>query len=75
MPRLATIREVNPLRRRILLVEDHEPTRKTLALLLRRRNYSVVMRGLVREAREHAAAGRSILLCRISVCPMAMERS
>ncbi|HEV2331339.1 MAG TPA: response regulator [Verrucomicrobiae bacterium] len=36
---------------RILLVEDHEPTRTTLASLLARRNYDVVAAGSVHEAR------------------------
>ena len=39
----------------ILLVEDHEPTRATLAKLLRRRDYQVATAGTVAEAR--AAAG------------------
>ncbi|HEX3624540.1 MAG TPA: response regulator [Verrucomicrobiae bacterium] len=36
---------------RILLVEDHEPTRTTLASLLARRNYDVVAAATVQEAR------------------------
>jgi signal transduction histidine kinase len=49
---------VNPdeQRRRILLVEDHKPTSRTLAHLLTRRNYSVVAAGCLAEAR--AAASR-----------------
>ncbi|HXC35086.1 MAG TPA: response regulator [Candidatus Acidoferrales bacterium] len=39
---------------RILLVEDHEPTRTTLASLLARRNYDVVAAGSVHEARKLA---------------------
>lgn len=39
---------------RILLVEDHEPTRTTLASLLARRNYDVVAAGTVQEARSLA---------------------
>ncbi|HEX2852120.1 MAG TPA: PAS domain S-box protein [Opitutaceae bacterium] len=42
---------------RILLVEDHEPTRKTLEQLLRRRNYAVVSAASLQEARDRAAAG------------------
>ncbi|SKA82641.1 PAS domain S-box-containing protein [Prosthecobacter debontii] len=37
---------------RILLVEDHVPTRTALAQLLRRRNYRVETAGSLREARE-----------------------
>ncbi len=37
--------------RRILLVEDHEPSRVTLATLLRARKYEVVTAGTVAEAR------------------------
>jgi PAS domain S-box-containing protein len=39
---------------RILLVEDHEPTRRTLEQLLRRRNYLVVSAGSLEEARTRA---------------------
>lgn len=42
--------------RRVLLVEDHEPTREALARLLRRRNYEVVVAGTVDDAREFLAA-------------------
>ena len=42
---------VNTLKNiRILLVEDHEPTRKTLALLLMRRRYEVVATASITEA-------------------------
>ncbi len=42
---------VNTLKNiRILLVEDHEPTRKTLALLLMRRRYEVVATASIAEA-------------------------
>ena len=42
---------VNTLKNiRILLVEDHEPTRKTLALLLMRRRYEVVATACIAEA-------------------------
>lgn len=40
------------LRGRILLIEDHAPTRLTLQQLLLRRNYEVVAAGSVAEARE-----------------------
>jgi PAS domain S-box-containing protein len=40
---------------RILLVEDHEPTRNTLERLLRRRGYNVVCAATVHEARLNAA--------------------
>jgi PAS domain S-box-containing protein len=39
---------------RILLVEDHEPTRTALAQLLRRRRYEVVTAASLKEARTHA---------------------
>jgi signal transduction histidine kinase len=55
-PPLAAIRELNATaENRILLVEDHEPTRRTLAQLLRRRNYSVSSAASLAEAREQAA--------------------
>jgi PAS domain S-box-containing protein len=41
--------------KRILLVEDHEPTRLALASLLTRRNYEVVSAASVAEARDHAS--------------------
>jgi signal transduction histidine kinase len=41
--------------RKILLVEDHEPTRKALATLLKRRNFDVTTAGSVEEARDAAA--------------------
>lgn len=40
---------------RILLVEDHEPTRRTLDQLLQRRGYQVVSAATVAEARQAAA--------------------
>lgn len=47
---------------RILLVEDHEPTRLTLKQLLLRRHYEVSAAGTVQEARALAQAGRFDLL-------------
>jgi PAS domain S-box-containing protein len=47
---------------RILLVEDHEPTRTTLASLLARRNYDVVAAATVQEARTLAKERRFDLL-------------
>ncbi|HUA66421.1 MAG TPA: response regulator [Alphaproteobacteria bacterium] len=47
---------------RILLVEDHEPTRTTLASLLARRSYDVVSAGTVEEARTLAKEARFDLL-------------
>ncbi len=47
---------------RILLVEDHEPTRTTLASLLVRRRYEVVAAGTVEEARNLAREGEFDLL-------------
>ncbi|HEY1765121.1 MAG TPA: ATP-binding protein [Opitutaceae bacterium] len=41
---------------RILVVEDHEPTRAALAKLLRRRGYDVRVSACAKEAREMAAA-------------------
>jgi PAS domain S-box-containing protein len=43
--------DVQPFRGRILLVEDHMPTRQTLEQLLTRRNFEVVSAGTVGEAR------------------------
>jgi PAS domain S-box-containing protein len=43
-------------RRRILLIEDHEPTRKALTQLLTRRKYEVVPAGTVAEALAAAAS-------------------
>lgn len=40
-----------PARRRVLLVEDHEPTRATLTQLLKRRGYEVTSVGTVAAAR------------------------
>ncbi len=42
---------------RLLLVEDHAPTRNTLAQLLSRRHYEVLAAGSVAEARALAASG------------------
>ncbi len=47
---------------RILLVEDHEPTRLALASLLRRRGLVVETAGAMAEAREKAACGNFSLL-------------
>lgn len=41
----------NGIRRRILLVEDHQPTASALALLLNRRNYDVLCANTLAEAR------------------------
>lgn len=41
--------------KRVLLVEDHEPTRKTLEVLLQRRQYDVATSASVREARALAS--------------------
>jgi PAS domain S-box-containing protein len=43
--------------RRILLVEDHEPTRQALEKLLLRREFAVVSAGSVAAARQEASAG------------------
>ncbi|MEO6002992.1 MAG: PAS domain S-box protein [Opitutus sp.] len=68
---VATQREVNrvqvettvgPASRRVLVVEDHGPTREALAGLLRRRNLEVVTAGSVEEARERADAGNISLV-------------
>ncbi len=45
------------VRRKLLLVEDHDTTRVALAHLLARRNFEVVQAASVREAREAAAKG------------------
>ncbi|WP_175414976.1 hybrid sensor histidine kinase/response regulator [Nibricoccus aquaticus] len=45
----------SPRNRRVLLVEDHEPTRKTLEALLRRRHFEVSASGSLAEARALAA--------------------
>jgi PAS domain S-box-containing protein len=47
---------------RILLVEDHEPTRTALAQLLSRRNFEVLTAASVMEARELAAKNKIDLL-------------
>lgn len=51
-----------PKRIRILLVEDHEPTRTTLAGLLARRSYDVVAAATVAEARSISHARQFDLL-------------
>jgi CheY-like chemotaxis protein len=43
---------------RVLLVEDHEPTRTALTILLLRRDYKVLAAGSIAEAREIAARGK-----------------
>lgn len=48
--------------RRILLVEDHEPTRTTLARLLTRRRHHVVEAGTLAAARECASANNLDLI-------------
>ncbi len=54
---LAPPRPMRNRRVRVLLVEDHAPTRDTLAKLLARRHYDVLTAGSVGEARELGAAG------------------
>lgn len=49
-----TARDATAKRTRILLVEDHEPTRTTLVALLARRRYDVVSAASVAEARSLA---------------------
>jgi signal transduction histidine kinase len=49
--------EPSPKPRRVLLVEDHEPTRTTLNRLLQRRHYDVAMAATLAEARTVAAGG------------------
>jgi CheY-like chemotaxis protein len=46
-----TTRELQAMHGRILLIEDHAPTRATLQQLLLRRHYEVVAAGTVAEAR------------------------
>ena len=50
------------LRRRILLVEDHEPTRTSLTQLLLRRNFKVAAAATLAEARAHARVQKFDLL-------------
>jgi CheY-like chemotaxis protein len=52
----------SPKMMRVLLVEDHEPTCRTLADLLSRRNYSVVTATSVAQARQAADAERFDLI-------------
>jgi PAS domain S-box-containing protein len=52
----------SPKTMRVLLVEDHEPTCRTLADLLSRRNYSVVTATSVAQARQSADAERFDLI-------------
>jgi PAS domain S-box-containing protein len=47
---------------RVLVVEDHAPTRSALKHLLTRRGFDVALAGSVAEARERAAAGEFDLL-------------
>lgn len=56
------------IRARVLLVEDHEPTRVTLARLLTRRNFAVTPAGSV-EAALQAAAGNEFdfVICDIAL--------
>lgn len=52
----------------LLLVEDHEATRRALSGLLNRRGYRVETAGTVHEAREKAAAGQfDLVLCDIGL--------
>jgi CheY-like chemotaxis protein/two-component sensor histidine kinase len=54
-PRMASIVEASqPQRRRLLVIEDHAPTRNTLKNLLTRRNFDVQVAGSAIEARELA---------------------
>jgi PAS domain S-box-containing protein len=46
----------SPRRLKLLLVEDHEPTRDALAQLLKKRNMEVFLAGSLREARERLRA-------------------
>jgi signal transduction histidine kinase/ActR/RegA family two-component response regulator len=48
--------------RRVLVVEDHAPTREALAGLLRRRNLEVLTAGSIGEARERALLGNISLV-------------
>jgi len=64
-PRPSETRSPVPSRRagaRILLVEDHEETRRALSQVLRRRNYDVTCAASIREARERVVAGKFDLL-------------
>jgi CheY-like chemotaxis protein len=54
---LASPRPMRNRRVRVLLVEDHAPTRDTLAKLLARRHYDVLTAGSVAEARALGAGG------------------
>ncbi len=54
----ASRRGANGQRPRLLLVEDHESTRNTLAALLSRRHFEVITAGSVGEARERFRQGR-----------------
>jgi PAS domain S-box-containing protein len=56
-PAAAATQSANGHRTRILLVEDHEPTRTTLMRLLMRRRYDVVSAACVTEARAVAGQG------------------
>ncbi|HTI72812.1 MAG TPA: ATP-binding protein [Candidatus Limnocylindria bacterium] len=56
-PNLAAGAPKVAVRHRILLVEDHEPTRMAMAYLLRRRSYEVVTASTVGQARALAEGG------------------
>ncbi|MEY2408779.1 MAG: hypothetical protein QOF48_1449 [Verrucomicrobiota bacterium] len=58
----STPKQPAPGCRRILLVEDHEPTRTALAQLLRRRHYEVITASSVEEALARASEGGIDLL-------------
>ncbi|HYP17263.1 MAG TPA: PAS domain S-box protein [Opitutus sp.] len=61
-PPVARADEKPVCRGRILLVEDHEPTRNALAQLLRRRNFEIAPAANLAEARALAAVGGIDLL-------------
>lgn len=61
-PATVTRATLTPVARNILLVEDHEQTRSTMAQLLQRRGHRVVAVGNMQAARERAAAGDCDLL-------------
>ena len=61
-PRMASLRKIPTRDIRILLVEDHEPTRESLTHLLSRRNYKVTPVGSLAEARSLAAKKKFNLL-------------
>ena len=63
-PKVAQVADRNDSeeKKRILVVDDHAPTRATLAHLLRRRGYNVMSAGTVAEAKEQASANSFDLL-------------